>query len=86
MAHYRLYFMNPLSGHIDRAVDLDARDDSDAARQCVMRTAKRPLELWCAGRKVRRFEVEPAGDGQRVPKGKAQQRLPRGAGHFYTAA
>lgn len=55
--HYRLYFMNPINGHIDRAEDLLARDDREAIDTAQPMVANMPIELWCGARKVQRFET-----------------------------
>lgn len=57
MIRYRLCFINPKTGQIDRERDIDAGDDVDAIH--IARSSDhRPLELWCEGRKVRSFESE----------------------------
>ncbi|WP_116090339.1 hypothetical protein [Sphingomonas crusticola] len=61
MTHYRLYFMNPRSGHIDRAQDLDAPDDQAALRLASTYDGIHPLELWCNSRKVYRIERPSSG-------------------------
>ena len=62
MAHYRLYFMNIRNGHIDLARDLVAADDAMATEIALDQAGLGPMELWCGGRKVRRFEAQVAGD------------------------
>lgn len=59
MTHYRLYFMNPHSGHIERAEHLLARDDGDAISISEALLDGKPMELWRDGRKVTRLEVQP---------------------------
>jgi hypothetical protein len=56
MFHYRLYRLNPHSGHIDGAEDLHAPDDGEAIRRIEAGDRERPLELWSGGRKVRHFD------------------------------
>ena len=57
MSHYRLYFMNERSGHIDRAENLEADDDVQAVEAARKLAGKQPLELWRDTRKVYRFET-----------------------------
>lgn len=57
MTRYRLHYINPNTGQVDRQRAIDASDDVDAvhnARACD----HRPLELWCEGRKVRSFDKD----------------------------
>lgn len=61
MADYRLYLMNIRSGHIDSARDLSASGDSEAIREASGLARRGPMELWCAGRKVHRFEAPDGG-------------------------
>ena len=59
MAYYRLYFLNR-HGHIQRVDDFEAADDSAAIARAA-RELGRPMELWCAGRRVEHCPcVEPA--------------------------
>ena len=57
MAYYRLYFMHPLSGHIERVHELEAASDEDAIRVIEEKAGREPLELWCGTRKVHRIEA-----------------------------
>ena len=59
MDGYRLYLMDRFSGHIDHRRDFLA--DSEAAAIAI---AERwydgnPMELWLAGRKLKRWEAAP---------------------------
>jgi len=56
MPFYRLYFLNRLTGHIDRAEDFDAADDVQAV--ALVRDIEREtaVELWQERRKVLRLE------------------------------
>ena len=56
MAYYRLYFMDPRSGHISAFESIDAEGDEAALAAAERHVGGRALELWCQGRKVRRFE------------------------------
>jgi hypothetical protein len=58
MAYYRLYFMDPRSGHISAFESIEAEDDSGALALAEPHRGWQPLELWCQGRKVQRFEAE----------------------------
>jgi hypothetical protein len=57
MAVYRLYWMNSASGHIERVENITARDDVEAMEIGRGLSGEQPLELWCDGRKVYRFET-----------------------------
>ena len=52
MSYYRLYFLDPDSGHIDRFEEYDAGDDGEAITRAEDRLDKVPLELWSGPRKV----------------------------------
>ena len=57
MSHsYRLYFMNPASGHILRFAEFEAPGDEAAIERAARSEGKDPLELWCRHRKVARLE------------------------------
>ena len=59
MAYYRLYFMDPRSGHIAAFESIEAADDDAAAAAAEKHLGWQALELWCGGRKVQRFEAVP---------------------------
>jgi len=64
MAYYRLYFMDPRSGHISAFEAIEAEDDEAALAACEKHQGWQPLELWCQGRKVQRLDAvtdPPAG-------------------------
>ena len=63
MPSYRLYHMDPFSGHIERAEELPASDDVAAVHGLRQREADHPRELWRAGRKVARIEALPPRHG-----------------------
>jgi hypothetical protein len=65
---YRLYFLDPHTGHIDRVEEFHSSDDVEAVCLVGQRTAAVPMELWCGGRKVSRFDA--------VPEGAAAVRIP----------
>ncbi len=52
MIRYRLCFINPNTGQIDREREIEANDDVDAVH-IAGESDHRPLELWCEDRKVR---------------------------------
>lgn len=60
MPDYRLYFLDRQSGHIERAETLNAADDVAAIHRIQLRGSPEPMELWCGGRKVSRFDGVPA--------------------------
>jgi hypothetical protein len=55
--HYRLYLMNPASGHIDGVEEFDCADDGSAFNQSFGFAGDRPVELWCESRKVGRIQA-----------------------------
>lgn len=57
MAHYRLYFMNPRNGHIERFESIEAEGDGAAAAAADAHQGRQPMELWCGGRKIASFEA-----------------------------
>jgi len=59
MPYYRLYHLDPHTGHIDRAEELFAADDVAAIHDLQQRNGTRPLELWQQGRKVVRLDAIP---------------------------
>ena len=63
MPYYRLYHLDPHTGHITRADELFAGDDVAAIHDLQQRQSDHPLELWERGRKVGRIDatLEAAG-------------------------
>lgn len=59
MPYYRLYHLDPHSGHINRAEELFAADDVAAMYEVQQRRCDHPLELWERGRKVGRTDPAP---------------------------
>ena len=59
MPDYRLYRLNPFSGHIDGVEDMSASDDIEAV--CLVQSLRRtvPVELWRGGVKVVRIDAPP---------------------------
>jgi hypothetical protein len=57
MTRYRLCYINPNTGQVDRERSIDATDDVDAVHNASA-CHHRPLEVWCEGRKVRCFTRE----------------------------
>jgi hypothetical protein len=56
---YRLYRLDPFSGHIDGVEDMSASDDIEAI--CLVQNLQRtvPVELWRGGVKVVRIDAPP---------------------------
>jgi len=54
MPLYHLCFINPNTGQVDREREIEANDDVDAVH-IAGESNHRPLEIWCADRKVRRL-------------------------------
>jgi hypothetical protein len=63
--HYRLYYLTPRYGHIDRAHDIFAIDDTHAIDMVAPLRDGHPMELWCDTRKVQRFTPPATGSGNR---------------------
>jgi hypothetical protein len=57
MPTYRMYYMNPFSGHIMHCREFEAPDDAAATKVCEEELSAGPIELWCDRRKVRRIDV-----------------------------
>ena len=59
MPDYRLYSLNPFSGHIDAVEEMSASDDIEAI--CLVQNRERtvPVELWRGGVKVVRIDAPP---------------------------
>lgn len=55
MVYYRLYFLNPHSGHIDGFEEYHATDDVAATERAAEYCGDVPLELWSGRRKIRHF-------------------------------
>jgi hypothetical protein len=56
MASYRLYFMDPQSGHIEHFDEFAAANDTAAIDYTLQQELMRPIELWCRHRKVCRID------------------------------
>lgn len=59
MPYYQLYYMNPVSGHIERRETVHAGDDVAAVHLLQGLRPDRPVELWREGRKVSRQDGPP---------------------------
>ncbi|MGQ0587941.1 MAG: hypothetical protein ACT4N8_00235 [Sphingosinicella sp.] len=59
MPDYRLYLLNPFSGHIDGVEQVSASDDIEAI--CLVQNGGRkvPVELWRGGVKVVHIDAPP---------------------------
>lgn len=57
MAYYRLYFMDGLTGHIERFHEFEADDDDSAVKHAEDLRSDNPTELWCHLRKVKRWGI-----------------------------
>jgi hypothetical protein len=57
MQYYRLYFMHPHTGHIERFAEFEAPDHEAALALASEHVGENPLELWCDRCKVRRIEA-----------------------------
>ncbi len=59
MPYYRLYHLDPHTGHINSAEEVAATDDVAAIHEIQQRQSGHPLELWQEGRKVVRLDGLP---------------------------
>ena len=59
MPDYRLYLLNPFSGHIDGIEELSASDDIEAICLAQNGGRKVPVELWRGGVKVVHIDAPP---------------------------
>jgi len=66
MPHYLLYYMNPVSGHIERRESLHAGDDVAAVHLLQGLRTEVPVELWRDGRKVARQDGPPSAFRDRL--------------------
>ena len=64
MTKYRLYFMSPRTGHIDRFEEFEAPDDGQAISIAEDQLGEQPIELWAGHRKVRRYPYGPGFTGR----------------------
>ena len=58
MAYYRLYFIDPHSGHIAAFEEIEADSDDEAVAATERYRGWQPLELWCGGKEVHRVEAD----------------------------
>jgi hypothetical protein len=56
---YRLYLLNPFSGHIDAVEEMSASDDIEAICLAQNGGRKVPVELWRGGVKVVHIDAPP---------------------------
>jgi len=59
MPTYRVYHLDPHTGHINNAEELFAADDVAAIHGLQQRQSPHPLELWDCARKVSRIDALP---------------------------
>lgn len=59
MPYYRLYHLDPFTGHINRAEEIFAADDVAAMYDAQQRRCDHPLELWERSRKVGHIDAAP---------------------------
>lgn len=59
MPLFKLYHLDPFTGHIDRAEELHASDSVEAIHSLQNRERPNPVELWVEGRKI--CHLEPMG-------------------------
>ena len=63
MPYYRLYHLDPDTGHFDGAEEMFAVDDVAAIHFVQLHAYGVPVELWQGGRKIRRIDATPAARG-----------------------
>jgi hypothetical protein len=66
---YRLYRLDPHSGHIRGAEDMHAGDDVAAIHDVQLRRIPVPVELWQGKRKVTRIDATPEAAAYARPPG-----------------
>ncbi|HST35641.1 MAG TPA: hypothetical protein VLK25_03315 [Allosphingosinicella sp.] len=71
MPDYRLYSLDPHSGHIDGVEEFHAPSDDAAIDRVQARAGRVPLELWQEGRKLLRVTAVP-DMAAAVPVGEAE--------------
>jgi hypothetical protein len=59
MPDYRLYLLNPHTGHIDGVDQFHSADDVEAICLTNQQSRDVPAELWCGSYKVARFDARP---------------------------
>jgi len=64
MGHYRLYFMDRFSGHIDHVREFEAADDASAIETAGEWHQGRPMELWSRHHKLKRWTSAPLVQSQ----------------------
>jgi hypothetical protein len=74
MPDYRLYLLDPHSGHIEGVEQFDTADDVEAICLVQDRRDTIPTELWCGRRKVAGFDARPesapgAAESRQPPAG-----------------
>lgn len=58
MTYYRLYYLDPQSGHIFRFEEFDVAEEAEAIGRAERACETQPVELWSGRRKVRRVEPD----------------------------
>jgi hypothetical protein len=76
MGHYRLYFLDGFSGHINRFSELDASTDAAAISQALKSSTTAPMELWCGHRKVMRWEADTPPSTRTASRSSPSEVLP----------
>ena len=74
MPDYRLYRMNPHSGHIEGVEEFHSGDDVEAILLVQNRPRPVPVELWCGGRKVMRLDALPEAASVRATQPEQPER------------
>ena len=64
MGHYRLYFMDRFSGHIDHVREFEAVDNVDAIAIANDWHQGGPMELWSRHHKLKRWDQQSVPQAQ----------------------
>ena len=56
MKHYRLYYLDRVSGHIDEVEEIAAASDGEAVELAALRNGQRPKELWHRHHKLKHWD------------------------------
>jgi hypothetical protein len=73
MPDYRLYRLDPITGHIDGAENFEASNDAEAAFLARQRVEDSSLELWRGSAKLALYE--PERERAELPPMRLQERL-----------
>jgi hypothetical protein len=61
MSGYRLYYIDAVSGHIERRREFDSDDDASAMPMATGWSTGQPMELWLENHKLKRWDAQAMG-------------------------